>query len=78
MPFTVEGHFAGIRPATVERRPFAGMHPRYPEFGLLNGMGSKGASLAPFMARQFCTALCGGEPVQPEAGLERFKNILMR
>ncbi|MFT4024966.1 MAG: FAD-dependent oxidoreductase, partial [Flavihumibacter sp.] len=38
--FRVVDHLAAIRPATVERRPFVGMHPWYPRIGLLFGMGT--------------------------------------
>jgi glycine/D-amino acid oxidase-like deaminating enzyme len=78
LPFTVEGHFAALRPATVERRPFAGFHPKYPAMGILNGMGSKGASLAPWFARQMAGLICGNMPVQPEADINRFKKMLLR
>lgn len=49
MPFTITEHLCGIRPATLERRPFVGLHPLYPNIGILNGMGTKGCSLAPFL-----------------------------
>ncbi|HLA60396.1 MAG TPA: FAD-dependent oxidoreductase, partial [Puia sp.] len=37
LPYTIFEHFAAIRPATLERRPFAGFHPAYPQVGILNG-----------------------------------------
>ena len=52
IPFTITQHLCGIRPATLERRPFAGFHPQHPAIGILNGMGTKGCSLAPFFANQ--------------------------
>lgn len=78
LPFTVEAHEAAFRPATVERRPFAGFHPLYPDVGLLNGMGSKGASLAPWFAKQMADLICDNKPVQPEVTIERFKRVLSR
>ena len=78
LPFTVEDHQAAFRPATVERRPFAGFHPLVAEAGILNGMGSKGASLAPWFTRQMANMICDGVPVQPEANTERFRKILSR
>ncbi|HTR30551.1 MAG TPA: FAD-dependent oxidoreductase [Puia sp.] len=76
VPFRTVQHFASVRPATLERRPFVGLHPVYPAVGILNGMGTKGCSLAPFFARQLAALLRKGEPVIPEADVNRFKRIL--
>jgi glycine/D-amino acid oxidase-like deaminating enzyme len=76
LPFSVLDHWAAIRPATVERRPFAGMHPRYPQIGILNGTGTKGCSLAPWLARQLAAQIHSGSAIQPEASIERFGRIL--
>lgn len=76
LPFTVEDHWAAIRPANIERRPFVGMHPHQPQVGILNGMGTKGCSLAPYMAKQLADNLVSGTAILPEAGLERFSRIL--
>ena len=53
VPYKVIDHFAAIRPANTQRRPFIGMHPVYKNIGIFNGMGTKGCSLAPFFAEQF-------------------------
>jgi glycine/D-amino acid oxidase-like deaminating enzyme len=76
VPFRTVEHFASVRPATLERRPFVGLHPAYPAVGILNGMGTKGCSLAPFFARQLAALLRTGEAVMPEADVNRFKRIL--
>ncbi len=78
MPFQIIDHLSGIRPATLERRPFVGMHPLYPNIGILNGMGTKGCSLAPFFARQFVDNLLHSKPVNPDADIRRFQRILSR
>jgi len=78
MPFTVLEHRSGLRPATLERRPFTGFHPLHSAVGILNGMGTKGYSLAPFFARQLVDNLYFGKPIVPEADVARFKKILMR
>ena len=41
--FITIDHFAGIRPATKDRRPFIGTHPEFKNIGIFNGLGSKGA-----------------------------------
>jgi len=78
LPFTIEGHVAGIRPATVERRPFAGLHPKRPEVGILNGLGTKGCSLAPYLARQLTDHLIEGHPLLPETDVRRHARLLTR
>lgn len=78
IPFTITGHMAGLRPATLERRPFAGLHPNHPAIGILNGMGTKGCSLAPYFAKQLCDHLIYNKPIMPEADVKRFAKMLSR
>lgn len=75
-PFTIKDQFASIRPATVERRPFVGMHPHYPSIGILNGMGTKGCSLSPYFANQLVNHLTENTAILPEADIHRFSRIL--
>lgn len=78
IPFKVANHLAAIRPANVERRPFAGFHPVYKNIGMLNGMGTKGCSLAPYFARQLADQLLYQSPLHREADINRFQKILSR
>lgn len=78
VPFKIVDHFAALRPANVERRPFVGLHPDFKNVGILNGMGTKGTSLAPFFAKQFADFLCNNIPVYPEADVKRFEKVLQR
>lgn len=75
-PFRVVSHLTAIRPATVERRPFVGMHPHHPSVGIFNGMGTKGCSLSPYFAHQFASHLTENTPILPEADVKRFSRIL--
>ena len=78
VPFKIVDHIASVRPANIERRPFVGLHPTYKNIGLLNGMGTKGCSLAPFFAKQLTNHLINGDQILPEADISRFSKILMR
>ncbi|MCF3112000.1 FAD-dependent oxidoreductase [Niabella sp. CC-SYL272] len=78
VPFKIVDHKASVRPATVERRPFAGFHPVHTNIGILNGMGTKGCSLAPYFAHQLVEHLLHQHPLLPEVDISRFKNILSR
>jgi len=77
-PYRIVAHKAAVRPATLERRPFIGFHPQFQNIGILNGMGTKGASLAPFFAHQLTQHLIHGFPIAPEANVHRFTRILSK
>lgn len=78
IPFTIIDHLAAVRPANMERRPFVGLHPVYPVVGILNGMGTKGCSLAPFFAYQLTHHLLYGKEIEMLADVKRFTKILSR
>ncbi len=78
LPYTVIDHLASERPANMERRPFVGLHPLLPHIGILNGMGTKGCSLAPYFAHQLAAHLVNNEPINPLADVQRFTKILSR
>ena len=63
--YTVIGQRAGIRPASYDKKPLIGRHPELANTWVLNGLGSKGASLAPWCAKRLAAAMCDGEPVDP-------------
>lgn len=77
-PFTIIDHKAALRPANVERRPFVGFHPLYSKIGILNGMGAKGTSLAPYFANQLVENILLHTPIDAEADVARFTKILSR
>jgi glycine/D-amino acid oxidase-like deaminating enzyme len=78
IPFRVTDHRAALRPATLERRPFVGLHPNHKQVGILNGMGTKGCSLAPFFAKQMSELLLHGNAITADADVNRFQKILSR
>lgn len=78
IPFEVKEHLSGVRPSNLERRPFVGFHPLQTQIGLLNGMGTKGCSLAPYFANELVQHLAQGKSINPLADIKRFTKILMR
>ena len=78
LPFKIIDHLASERPANVERRPFVGLHPLYKCIGILNGMGTKGCSLAPFFANELVQYLLEGIPINNLADVSRFERVLSR
>ena len=65
---------AGVRPATKDRRPFIGLHPKNEKIGMFNGFGSKGVSLTPYYARQFVEHLEYGLGLDKEVDINRYFN----
>ena len=78
LPFSVIDQIASERPANVERRPFVGLHPVHQNIGILNGMGTKGCSLAPYFAHQLSDHLVHNSPIEPLADVRRFSRVLSR
>ena len=77
-PFKIVDHKASVRPANIERRPFVGFHPTHKNIGILNGMGAKGCSLAPYFAKQLADHLVYRNQILAEADITRFSKILTR
>jgi len=78
LPFEILDHRASIRPANLERRPFVGLHPANDSIAILNGMGTKGCSLAPWFAKELADHLTQGTPLHPLADIKRFQKILSK
>jgi glycine/D-amino acid oxidase-like deaminating enzyme len=76
LPYTLHEHFAAIRPATVTRDAFVGIHPQQPWLGIMNGMGSKGCSLAPYLANNFAKHLLHGLPLIAQVDVSRYIRVL--
>jgi glycine oxidase len=70
--WTLGHHRAGFRPAMRDRRPVTGFLPQAPRVGMLNGLGSKGVMLAPFVATQLVSHLQTGAPIDKEIDHTRF------
>jgi glycine/D-amino acid oxidase-like deaminating enzyme len=78
LPYTIIDHIAAERPANMERRPFVGLHPIHKNIAILNGMGTKGCSLAPYFAHELTEHLVNQKPINPLANVQRFSKILSR
>ncbi len=71
--YKIEDHWAGIRPAVIDRRPVLGFHPIYNSISVFNGLGTKGVMLAPYFAREMFRTLTEKDySSKKEVQLERF------
>lgn len=72
----VENHRAGVRPALHDFKPVVGRHPWHGELIIFNGLGSKGALMAPLLANELADHLEEGTFLHPEADVDRFSTYL--
>ncbi len=70
--FNIVNQWAGIRPATRDRRPFIGIHPENKLLVVFNGFGTKGVSLAPFFANQLADVILNKKEFDKEINISRF------
>ena len=71
--FKILKHLAGIRPGTIDARPIMGSHPTEPSLYIFNGLGAKGASLAPRMSQLLIDHLLQKATLNPEVDIARFQ-----
>lgn len=76
VPYRVLSHWAGVRPSTPDRRPFAGFHPNFETIGTVNGLGSKGVSLAPYFIDNFINFVERKEEIIPDIDINRYFSLI--
>lgn len=72
-PFSVLSQDWGIRPTTHDRKPVLGRHPEHRALYILNGMGPKGVSLAPYFSEVLLNYIENGRPLNKDVNIERYK-----
>jgi glycine/D-amino acid oxidase-like deaminating enzyme len=65
-------HRAGIRPATLDKQPFIGTHPRYSQLHIFNGFGAKGSLAIPWYAARFADYLLHQAGLPPGCDIRRY------
>ena len=73
--FEIIERYVGLRPTTPDRRPFIGMHPKFPTLCTFNGFGSKGVSLIPYCADHLHKHLEYSENLDPEVSINRYYSL---
>lgn len=69
---SVYQHRAGIRPATLDKQPFIGTHPRHHQLHIFNGFGAKGSLAIPFYAARFADYLQQQADLPPACDIRRY------
>lgn len=72
--FEVVNQVAGIRPTVKDRRPLVGKHSEYKNMYILNGLGTRGVMIGPYVAQQLYNYIENGMPLEQEIDIARFSN----
>lgn len=70
-PFTIVKHVAGIRPTVRDRRPLVGQHARYKNMYILNGLGTRGVMIGPYVAKQLYALIEHSTPLEKDINISR-------
>ena len=71
--YKVVDHVAGIRPTVKDRRPIVGQHAEHKNMFILNGLGTRGVMIGPYVAKQLFDLIENGIPLDAEIDLKRFE-----
>jgi len=71
--FEVIEHLAGVRPTVKDRRPLVGTHPEHSNIHILNGLGTRGVMLAPFLAKALFDNIENNITLDKEINIDRFR-----
>jgi glycine/D-amino acid oxidase-like deaminating enzyme len=69
--FEIVEHFGGVRPTVKDRRPLVGTHPNHPQLHILNGLGTRGVMLGPYLANQLFQYIENDIPLEKEIDIIR-------
>lgn len=71
--YTVLEHLAGVRPTVLDRRPLVGEHPIHKSMYVLNGLGTRGVMLGPYLAQLLFDCIENKSDLDPQVDIVRFK-----
>ncbi len=61
-----------VRPSVIDRRPIIGSHQQYKNLYIMNGLGSRGVLLSPYLANQLCSNIIEKSVIDKEISINRF------
>ncbi|WP_308990803.1 FAD-binding oxidoreductase [Mariniflexile litorale] len=70
--FEVVNQVAGIRPTVKDRRPLVGKHAIHENMFVLNGLGTRGVMIGPYVALELYNFIEKGKPLEEEIDIKRF------
>ena len=72
--FKVIDQVAGIRPTVKDRRPLVGKHPKQNNVYVLNGLGTRGVMIGPYVAKQLFNYIENNIELDTEININRFSS----
>ncbi len=72
VPYHISNHKASVRPATRDRRPYLGTHPKHQNLLIFNGFGAKGVIMSPYLSYGFLDYLEHGLPLDKDVNISRY------
>jgi len=72
--FNVIEHLAGVRPTVRDRKPLVGQHHLYRNMYLLNGLGTRGVMLAPYLAKKLFHLIEFHSPLNHTIDIDRYNS----
>ena len=71
--FKITEQVAGIRPTVKDRRPLVGEHKVHKNMYVLNGLGTRGVMIGPYVAKQLFNFIEFGVPLEKEIDIIRYQ-----
>jgi len=71
--YKIESQFAGVRPTVIDRRPLVGKHQHFNNMYVLNGLGTRGVMIGPYVAKELYEFIEHNKPLDNEINIERFR-----
>ncbi|ULC60956.1 FAD-binding oxidoreductase [Flaviramulus sp. BrNp1-15] len=72
--FKVVNQVAGVRPTVKDRRPLVGQHSTHKNMYVLNGLGTRGVMIGPYVANKLYNFIENGITLDEEIDINRFNN----
>jgi hypothetical protein len=72
--FELLHHYAGIRPTVKDRKPLVGTHPVYNRLHLLNGLGTRGVLLGPYLSDLLYQSIEHNQQLPAAIDIKRFSS----
>lgn len=73
LDFEVVEHLAGVRPTVKDRKPLVGAANESERIHVLNGLGTRGVFLGPYLAQQLFNQIENGAILEDHISITRFK-----
>ena len=70
-PYKIINQLAGIRPSTIDRRALIGSHTKHKNIYILNGLGTRGVLLAPYLSQVLINSIYFNKSIPKEVNINR-------